>query len=96
MEAGSKRYKNKRWKKKRESILKRDKYMCQMSKRYGKRVDATTVHHIYPVEEHPEYQYCDWNLISLSEKWHNKMHDRVTRKLTEAGEELIRRTIPPG
>lgn len=88
-------YDNPRWKRKREKILKRDGDMCQESKRYGKRIDADTVHHIYPVEEYPEYAWCDWNLISLAGKVHNKMHDRVTNKLTPLGEELKRRTPPP-
>ena len=52
------RYDNKRWKKKREKILKRDGYLCRESKRYGKRVGATTVHHIYPAEAYPEYAWC--------------------------------------
>ena len=47
-------YKNKKWERKREVILGRDDYSCQESKRYGKRVDAVTVHHIYPVEFYPE------------------------------------------
>ncbi len=88
-------YHSKRWKKKREQILRHDKYLCQYSKRYGKRIDANTVHHIYPVEDYPEYAYCDWNLISLSGVMHNKMHDRNTNKLTELGEELKRKTTPP-
>ncbi|WP_410495148.1 HNH endonuclease [Cellulosilyticum sp. ST5] len=90
-----KRYKNKRWEAKRSKILRRDKYLCQISKRYGKNVDANTVHHIYPVEEYPEYQYCDWNLISVSNEIHNKLHDRVTNRLTDMGEDLKRRIIPP-
>lgn len=88
-------YNTKRWEQKRTHILRRDGYLCQESKRYGKRVDANTVHHIYPVEEYPEYAWCDWNLISLSDKVHNSMHDRITGKLTALGEELKRRTIPP-
>lgn len=52
-------YKEKRWVMKRCKILKRDKYLCQESKRYGKRIDADTVHHIYPREDYPEYEYCD-------------------------------------
>lgn len=89
------RYKNQRWKAKREKILRRDRYTCQHSKRYGKNLDANTVHHIYPVEDYPEYKYCDWNLISLCNDVHNKMHDRTTGKLTELGEELKRRTKIP-
>ncbi len=88
-------YKSKRWELKRERILKRDRYMCQDSKRYGRRIDADTVHHIWPAEDYPEYAWRDWNLISLSSKVHNKMHDRVTNKLTALGEELRRRTPPP-
>lgn len=88
-------YKTKRWKNKREKILKRDGYMCQISKRYGKRVDANLVHHIYPLEEYPQYAFCDWNLISVCTEKHNSLHDRNTNKLTAEGESLKRRTIPP-
>lgn len=88
-------YKSKRWKIKREKILRRDGYLCQESKRYGKRVDATTVHHVYPAEDYPEYEWCDWNLISLSNEQHNAMHDRVTNELTEKGKALQKRIIPP-
>lgn len=89
------RYKNQRWKAKREKILRRDKYQCQLNKRYGKNVDAKVVHHIYPVEDYPEYQWCDWNLLSVSNDMHNRLHDRITNHLTTFGEELKRRTIPP-
>lgn len=88
-------YETQRWRKKREHILRRDKYICQHFKRYGKRIDANTVHHIYPVSEYPEYAFCDWNLISLSQKAHDMMHNRETGKLTALGEELKWRTPPP-
>lgn len=88
-------YHSTRWKRKREKILRRDGYMCQLSLRYGKRIDADIVHHIYPVEDYPEYAFCDWNLISLSSSMHNKLHDRSTNKLTELGETLKNKTIPP-
>ena len=42
-------YKSKRWIHKREAILRRDKYQCQLSKRYGKIRQAEVVHHIFPV-----------------------------------------------
>lgn len=60
--------------------------MCQESKRYGKTELATTVHHIYPLEFYPELAFEDWNLISLSDKQHNAMHDRVTHELTALGQ----------
>jgi len=88
-------YHSKRWDKKREAILKRDGYLCQISKWYGKRVDATTVHHIYPVSDYPEYMWCDWNLIAVSTDMHNKLHDRATGRLTELGIALKNKTIPP-
>ncbi|HBF66482.1 MAG TPA: HNH endonuclease [Clostridium sp.] len=88
-------YHSSKWKSKRAKILRRDGYMCQLSLRYGKRIDADTVHHIYPVENYPEYAFCDWNLISLSSTMHNKLHDRITNKLTDLGNVLKNKTIPP-
>ncbi len=85
-----------RWRKKRKIILKRDKYLCRHFKRYGKRIDAKTVHHIYPAKDYPQYAWCDWNLISLSFKAHELMHIRETGELSELGKALMRRTIPPG
>lgn len=48
--------------------------MCQHCKRYGKAVQATTVHHIQHVDEHPEMAFVDKNLVSLCEGCHNKQH----------------------
>lgn len=85
-------YKSQRWLRKREAILRRDGYQCQESRRYGKYVQATTVHHIFPASDWPEYQWEDWNLISLSSAQHDRMHDRNTQALTEVGMALLRRT----
>lgn len=85
-------YKSKRWEKLRQSILRRDKYMCQYSKRYGKCVPATMVHHIFPVQEYPQYAFASWNLISLCSAAHEKMHSKSNDKLTAIGLELQRRT----
>ena len=67
-------YKYTRWKRKRRAILRRDGYQCQIARRYGKARVADTVHHIFPVEDHPEWWLCDWNLISVSRAAHNKLH----------------------
>ncbi len=88
-------YNTTKWERKRIHILKRDGYTCQECKRYGKRVDADTAHHIYPVEHYPEYQWCNWNLISLCNKCHNSMHNRSDRSLTDKGLNLKLKTIPP-
>lgn len=85
-------YDLKRWREKREHIMRRDAYQCQWSKRFGKLIQAEIVHHIFPADEFPEYAFADWNLISISKKVHNQLHDRDTNELTESGRELLLRT----
>lgn len=84
-------YTSKRWLRLRQKILKRDNYMCQYSKRYGRMKQADTVHHILPAERYPEYEWCEWNLISLSKEAHNIMHDRDSHDLTDEGLKLQER-----
>lgn len=86
---------NKRWRKKRAAILRRDRYKCQESKRFGRNIEATHVHHIYPLEEYPQYAYENWNLISLSAESHNAMHNKMQNELTKLGKEWKKKTIPP-
>lgn len=88
-------YKARRWERLRAQVMRRDGYRCQLSKRYGKAVPADLVHHIYPVDEFPEYAFEPWNLVSVSRAAHNKLHDRDSDKLTAEGVALMRRTIPP-
>lgn len=84
-------YKNIRWRKTREYILRRDKYLCQQSLRFGRNVEADTVHHIFPVEFYPELKYEYWNLISLCSTEHNKLHQRTEHNLTDEGIRLQKR-----
>lgn len=85
-------YSSEKWKRKRKHILRLDGYIDQVRKRYGKHEEATVVHHIYPAKEYPEYEYCDWNLISVSVATHNQLENRQTGELTEIGLQLQRRT----
>lgn len=85
-------FNSKRWQRLRASVLRRDEYLDQVAKRYGKRVAADTVHHIFPREWFPEYTFESWNLISLSSATHNKLHDRDGHYLTEDGMQLLERT----
>ena len=85
-------YNSKKWLRLRASVLRRDGYMCQLSKRYGKMKEATTVHHIFPRDEFPQYEMEAWNLISLTTEMHNKLHDRTTNQLTAEGIALLKRT----
>lgn len=78
-------YKSKKWKRKRELILKRDDYLCQLSKRFGKSTAANTVHHIYPLELYPELALVNWNLTSVNESEHNKIHDRNSNEIIGEG-----------
>lgn len=87
-------YYGKRWKKRRLKILRIDGYIDRIEKRYGRTVEATVVHHIYPADEYPEYAWCDWNLISVSMATHNRLENRKTGELTRLGIELQRRTVP--
>ena len=67
-------YHSPRWKRKRAAILRRDGYLCQECKRYGRRRQATTVHHIRHADEYPELAYTDNNLVSLCSTCHQKAH----------------------
>lgn len=87
-----KNYKEPRWVELRKSILRRDSYLDQYLKRYGKFKNADVVHHIFPVEDFPEYEYETWNLISVSRSTHNMFHDRNTNELTDIGLEVLVRT----
>ncbi|MGO4887078.1 HNH endonuclease [Anaerobacillus sp. MEB173] len=84
-------YKSKKWKRKRESILKRDDYECRECRRYGKVHEANTVHHINTLEDRPELALLDDNLISLCNTHHEKMHERMSGELTALGCEWIER-----
>jgi len=87
-------YKSKKWKTKREVILKRDNYLCRECKRYGKTTQATTVHHILPLEQRPDLKLNSQNLISLCNECHNQMHDRNTNELTNKGKQWVERISP--
>lgn len=67
-------YKTNTWKIKRQAILKRDNFECQMCKGEGLYSKATTVHHIKHYDKFPELGLADENLISLCASCHNKVH----------------------
>ena len=87
-------YKTRRWQKKRQSILARDRYQCRQCRRYGLAVPATVVHHAWPAEDYPEFAWEDWNLVSLCAGCHGAMHDRDSDALTELGLSWRRRVAP--
>lgn len=85
---------NRRWQRMRHRALERDGYRCQEAARYGKVESATHVHHIWPAEDYPEFAYSLWNLVSLTQANHEKMHHKASRKLTMLGQRWKNRTPP--
>jgi 5-methylcytosine-specific restriction protein A len=88
-------YKSSKWKRKRAVILRRDEYMCRECKRYGRTTPATTVHHVYPLEQYPELALVSANLVGMCAACHDAMHDRDARELTARGNEWKDRVPPP-
>lgn len=85
-------YKTKRWERKRAAVLRRDEYLCQECKRYGRTTPANTVHHIHPLEDRPDLALVSENLVSLCEGCHGRMHDRTTNTLTDLGLQWVARS----
>lgn len=81
-------YGSKRWQEKRRKILRRDGWVDQVYLPQGIRIEANTVHHILPAEDYPEYQWADWNLISINTKTHREVHEPYTKALTPLGRSL--------
>lgn len=67
-------YRSKKWRRKREYILKRDGYRCLECAKYGRNVEAAIVHHIKEVEEEPALMMVNSNLVSVCRSCHNKLH----------------------
>ena len=85
-------YNTKGWKDERESVLRRDSYMCQLCKRRGITESATTVHHINILSLRPDLALVGDNLISLCGKCHGGLHDHLRDELTTEGKQLQRKT----
>lgn len=85
----NKKYNSTKWKKKRLSILRRDKYLCQRCKRFGRNVAATTVHHIKHWDEFPELAFSNENLMSVCYQCHAYFHPE------KGGKKGKKRFMPP-
>ncbi len=96
-------YNGKKWKLKREDILKRDHYECQdcVARLRNAAVNeeqlhgddrkirrATEVHHIKELREHPELSLDDDNLISLCTQCHNIRHGRYVKRFVKKKKRL--------
>ena len=74
-------YNTSAWKAKRNKILRRDGYMCQECRRYGRIREATEVHHIKHADEYPELAYVDSNLVSLCHACHQGQHPEKAKAM---------------
>lgn len=66
---------SRQWREKRNQIVERDNYLCQLSLRENPPRYVYTnleVHHIIPIEEDWDKRLDDDNLITLSEEYHEK------------------------
>lgn len=84
-------YESERWRKKRALILKRDGYQDIVARDFrGVIRPADIVHHIFPREDYPCYEWCNWNLISVSTRTHRELHQQFTGGLTKLGRVLMK------
>lgn len=66
-------------------VLRMDGYKCQVARWFGRTEEAQTVHHIYPVKEYQEYQWCYWTMISAAFRLYHECKkesdDKVSREV---------------
>lgn len=80
-------YQTKAWLRKRQEVLALDHYECQECKKRGRHTRAEIVHHVYHLDEYPEYALDIWvgpqrNLLSVCRDCHeNVCHPERLRHL---------------
>lgn len=67
-------YKSGAWNRKRQEILERDNYECQMCKEKGLFKKADVVHHIKHLKARADLGLTESNLLSLCNVCHNDVH----------------------
>lgn len=75
-------YNSQEWRGKRQEILERDHYECQMCKEEGyvtaiKKDVILEVDHIKELADHPDLAFDNNNLRTLCKDCHNKRHGRM-------------------
>lgn len=68
------RYNTQKHRKWSADVMRRDKYLCQDCKRFGRNVPAEVAHHIQPITERPGLAYSLSNGIALCNACHSKRH----------------------
>ena len=86
-------YLSTRWEHLRQKIMRRDNYMCRECLRFGRHRQGEMVHHAIPREDFPELEWTAWNLVTLCNACHERMHLRVSNELSQAGIDLATRIL---
>lgn len=86
-------YRSTKWEHLRAAVLRRDQYKCRECLRYGRHKQAEMVHHAVPRGDFPELQWEPWNLVSLCNACHDRMHLRQNDTLSPDGIDLAMRTL---
>jgi len=72
---------SRKWREKREQIVERDNYLCQVCKANGRYTyERLEVHHITPLEEDFDRRLDEDNLIALCEEHHEKAESGEIKK----------------
>lgn len=74
-----------KWRKLRQSAIKRDNHECQMCRRQGKYHKVNNVHHIKEVKLRPDLALDLNNLICLCIDHHNEVHERYVEGQNTVG-----------
>ena len=88
-------YKSPRWRRVRARVLRRDRFLCRECARYGVNAPASVVHHVWPTDDFPQWAWDERIMISLCPACHERMHERSSGALSDAGERWRRRVPPP-
>ena len=84
-------YLSPKWQRLRKMVIVAAKYTDQIRIRQNVMIEANTVHHIFPREQYPEYQWARWNLIAISDETHKHLH-KPDGTLSTAGRKLQEET----
>ena len=68
------------WEHIRAEVLEEQHNECQICKAKGKYEEATTVHHIKYVRQHPELALTKSNLMCVCKECHYQIHHRIESK----------------
>jgi len=76
-------YSRSEWRELNKRILKRDNYQCQLCGAKHTQGNRLVVHHRYPISSFPEFIDKEWNLVTVCEECHKKLHKVRTLRIDQ-------------